>query len=68
MSKLEFVNRFFFQLFFVRLTRVIENKDDEVKYQWYSIMFWVVPFTGWNTNFKFIGKRHLKQITKSRNI
>lgn len=89
MSKLEFVNKFFFQLFFVRLTRVIETKDEyeplhenaeieqnddgyfwpianinEGRYQWYSLMFWVVPFTGWNSNFIFINKQQLKRITK----
>lgn len=89
MTKLEFVNKFILQLFFVRLTRCREIKDvytplneisviqpnadgyfwpisnfKKVTSQWYSIMFWVVPFTGWNSKFKFIGKQQLKQITK----
>lgn len=89
MTKLEFVNKFIFQLFFVRLTRCRETKQEykplahpqqlqanedgyfwpladviDVTYQWYSIMFWVVPFTGWNSKFKFIGKQQLKRVTK----
>lgn len=82
MSKLEFVNKFLFQLFFVRLTRVKHANPTKSEIyriiefgeltppceQWYSIMFWVIPFTGWNTDFKFIGKMNLKRITKRKNI
>lgn len=89
MTKLEFVNKFFFQLLFVRLTKVIETKDEyeplhenselqqnddgyfwpianinEVTYQWYSIMYFVIPFIGWRSNFRFITKMHLKRIIK----
>lgn len=90
MTKLEFVNKFIFQLFFARLTRCQERIIDKVDFyetsitpdgfgwggnvreshieQWYSIMFWVVPFTGWNSKFKFIGKQQLKRITKKAKL
>lgn len=61
MTKLEFANKFFFQLFFVRLTRCI---DKGINMQWYSIMYFVIPFTGWDSKFKFITKMNLKRITK----
>jgi hypothetical protein len=43
----------------------------EVKvFQWYSLMFWVVPTTGWGNDYKYIGKkspRYLK-LTKEKSL
>jgi hypothetical protein len=34
-------------------------------YQWYSIMYWVVPFSGWDSNFKYINdEQKLKKYQK----
>lgn len=30
--------------------------------QWYSIQYWILPFTGWNTEFKYIGKSSPKYL------
>jgi hypothetical protein len=87
MSKLGIANRFFFQLFFVRLTKHTENTW--VTYnltsfditssgiasrgtgkmettQWYSIQYWILPFTGWQTDFIYLGNKSPRywQITK----
>jgi len=57
MSILQFVNMCFFQLLFIRLTRHMK-KDIYGKYtitERWSFMYWVVPFTGWGNNYKYIG-------------
>jgi hypothetical protein len=79
MSKLEFFNKFLFQLFFIRLTKHTEREVKDIffcagtnksvrsitKYSWFTFQGWVVPFTGWNGDFKFIGKRWFsKPLTK----
>jgi hypothetical protein len=74
MSKLGIANRFFFQLFFVRLTKHTENTI--VNYnligitQWYSIQYWILPFTGWQTDFIYLGNKSPRywQITKKIKI
>ena len=86
MSKLEVLNKFFLQWFFIRLTKRQERVITEFKMesvsmiingeqsimgrptyhtnQWFSIMCFVVPLTGWNSNCKFIfGKCKTFQIT-----
>jgi hypothetical protein len=30
-------------------------KSKEI-HQWYSIQYWIVPFTGWFTDFKYLNK------------
>jgi hypothetical protein len=54
MTKLKFINYFFLQLFFIRLARIVDT--DTNKTVGYKILKWVVPFSGWNTNYKYIGK------------
>lgn len=72
MTKLEIANKFLFQFFFIRLTRNVYTEDlhqvhqlinfrfpgykTPEKYQWYSFQGWIIPFSGWNNDFKFIGK------------
>ena len=52
-----FYNYYLLQLFFIRLTMRI--KEDEIKIN--SVMYFVLPFTGWNSNYKFIGRqKHFK--------
>lgn len=78
MSWLKFVNLFFFQLFFVRLTKCSEQKVENYTlisfdltidgmssrghgttktYKWYAIQYWIVPMTGWKTDFIFLNKK-----------
>ena len=71
MSNLEFFNKFIFQLFFFRLAKCQEKKDIKVEvggktpyvtsypqiYQWYSLMIGIIPFTGWNNNYRYIFKK-----------
>lgn len=58
MSKLEIINKFFFQLFFIRLTKHLKyDKDNNLTRSGWSFMYWVIPFTGWSSNFKYIGKQ-----------
>ena len=59
MTKLEFINKAFFQWFFVRLTKHMKQ-DDDGNYtivEKYTIMGFIVPLTGWFSNYIFIGKR-----------
>lgn len=38
-------------------------------YQWYSIQYWIVPFTGWWSDFKFIGgKPHFLKLSAKHSI
>lgn len=40
-----------------------------VKYQWYSIQYWIVPTTGWNSDYKYInGKPKFFRITKDKKV
>ena len=58
MTKLEFINKFFFQFLFVRLTKHMK-KDEYGNYtitDRFSFMYFVIPFTGWSTNYKYLGK------------
>lgn len=81
MTKLYFLNYFILQLFFIRLTR----HTQKVKYlyidyglnscvkfrfeKWYSIQYWVIPFTGWNTDFKYLnGKASFLPLSKPKTI
>lgn len=55
MSKLEFANRFFFQLFFVRLAKTVDTLPDGT-FVWYSLMGFIVPFTGWDNDYEILGE------------
>lgn len=60
MTSLEFVNKFLFQWFFVRLTIVKNSKTNDKLY--YALMGWITPLTGWSGNYKYINKRFLKKL------
>ena len=37
--------------------------------EWYSIQYWILPFSGWGNNFHYIGKKSPRywRITKNNN-
>jgi hypothetical protein len=37
-------------------------------FEWYSIMYWVVPFTGWSTAFEYEGNRKHLYITPQKEM
>jgi hypothetical protein len=54
MTWLMFVNVFFFQWFFVRLARIVD--EDTKKTIGWKFIYWIVPTTGWNSDFKYLKK------------
>lgn len=45
----------FLQLLFIRLTKHYDfMSNGELRRRW-SLQYWVLPFTGWQTEFKWIG-------------
>lgn len=52
MTFLKFINMFFFQWFFVRLTK---HYDSRRVLMFYSIQGFIWPTTGWNSDYKYIG-------------
>jgi len=68
MSGLEFINRFFFQLFFIRIFKGGKIIDGKLKVDRYGILYWIVPFTGWSKSYKWIGKNHSKVIYRKYSI
>jgi len=50
MTILAFFNLFFFQWFFVRLTRVVPCTDRVNEYEW-GFQYFIVPLTGWGLSF-----------------
>lgn len=84
MTKLGFINYFFLQWFCFRLARCqspiklsidfgagfLKEGEYETgsKMQWYSVLYFVVPLTGWNNDYRFMGKQRLRRITRKRMI
>lgn len=56
MSLFGFFNMFFFQLFFVRLAKCYMLIEGEKVNLTWRLMYWVIPFTGWSSPYKFIGE------------
>ncbi len=57
-SWLGLLNKLLFQWFFVRLTRCQERGVGETKtYQWYSFQYWILPLTGWKSDFVYLNKK-----------
>lgn len=78
MTKLKAANVFFFQWFFIRLTKHIDKRvtdyvlqsidlmqngsyasrgTGKIKaFQWYSIQYWILPLTGWWSDFVYLNK------------
>lgn len=60
MTRLKAINIFLLQWFFIRLTRCKTNSNVNgvnQTYQHYSLMYWVVPCTGWKKSFRYLNKR-----------
>ncbi len=55
MTLLKFVNMFIFQWFCIRLARKVDTKTKRTV--GWTILKWVVPTTGWGTDYKYIGAR-----------
>ena len=54
MTWLYLLNYCILQWFFVRLARVIDDQTGKtIKFKF---IYWIVPTTGWNTDFKYIKK------------
>lgn len=52
MSKIKILNVFILQLFFIRLCYTLDDNNKKM----YGFLYFVVPFTGWGSNYKTIGK------------
>jgi hypothetical protein len=59
MTKLEFINKFFFQWLFVRITRWSDEK-----YKGYGILIGVLPLTGWFSDYIKLKIPHIKLTKK----
>ena len=53
---LHFVNVIFFQWFFVRLARLVNT--DTHKTEGYKFIYWIVPTTGWDSDYKYIFRKN----------
>lgn len=49
---LGFVNRFILQWFFIRLFVAVAEGTP----QYWGVLYWIVPTTGWNSKYKSLGK------------
>jgi len=54
MTWLKMVNVFIFQWFFIRLAKIIDDESNKI-IAW-SIVRWIVPGSGWRSDYKIIGK------------
>jgi len=72
MKMLGFINCFILQFLFVRLTVCREltrhSTPHPIVKKWYSIMFFVLPFTGWSGPYKPLGRIKYMRITKKRPV
>jgi len=46
----------------------INGKAEIKNQQWYSIQYFVIPFTGWTTDFRYINGKHFLPLTKPKLI
>ncbi len=56
MTLLKFINLFILQWFFIRLTKHLDKdiNGNYTKIIAYSIHYWIIPLTGWDSDFKYI--------------
>jgi hypothetical protein len=54
MTKLEFLNKFILQWFFIRLGRIRDCKIHKTK--GWKILKWIVPLTGWSSDYVYLDK------------
>ena len=63
MTKLEALNYFILQFFFIRRVRHLERAEGgECSTVGFSYMYWVCPFTGWGSSYKFLGKQNFTEM------
>ena len=55
MTWLYFINKVFFQWFCFRLARVID--EDSKKQIGWKFIYWIIPTTGWTTDYRYIGRK-----------
>ncbi|MBV6478683.1 MAG: hypothetical protein HGGPFJEG_01441 [Ignavibacteria bacterium] len=67
---LNYLNKFFLQWFFVRLTRAEVNKFStggiKVISSWYAIQYWVMPLSGYGREYKYLGKQKYFKLTNMK--
>ena len=54
MTKLEFVNKFLLQWFFIRLAKISYVANNEIV--GWRLLYFIIPLTGWSCKYKYIGK------------
>jgi len=60
MTKLEFINKIFFQWLFIRLTKVYSiSTSGEKTFVKYTLQGVIVPLTGWNSDFKCLSNGYV---------
>lgn len=52
------VNYYFIQFLYFRITTFTQDEN-----KWYGIQYWVIPMTGWTSDFKYIGKVKYVRLT-----
>jgi hypothetical protein len=59
MTLLKFINVFFLQWFFIRLTRhvVPDNKGNYSIVVAWSIQYWIIPITGWWSRYVILNNK-----------
>lgn len=50
------------------LSLVVGGKVDYKEVKYYAFLYWIVPLTGWWSDYKFIGSCNLMKISKTRKI
>lgn len=56
------INYLFLQLFFFRLAYQVDYSENTKII--FHVIYWIIPFTGWSTEFKYIGKKRSIKIIK----
>lgn len=64
MTKLEFINLFFFQWLFFRLARHGNIVDGKFVQSHWGIVYWIWPTTGWYGPYKTLGRYKSKTLFK----
>ena len=67
MSFVGFINLFFFQFLFVRLTRIVETTEN-AKFEYFAIQGFILPLTGWSRDFIYLSEPKFFTISKPKII
>lgn len=64
MSKLKFIN-YILQIFFIRIYRTLDVDIHDFENRFtttgYGVLYWIIPFTGWTSKFRFFGAKIKKR-------